>query len=187
MSPGRRFGRARGQDGWFGLKTAMKSLKFRTDADEGSAKGGTGIYIRGIKNDLPVSFDDGGAVPGDRIVGVMMPGEGIRIFQIHSPRLKEHEHERWIDVTWDIDPEKPERFPAMISVTAPNKPGTLAQIADVIGQAGGNIDNLKMLRRASDFTELRIGLEVWDLVHLNSIVAGLKSKAVVSKVERVFE
>lgn len=188
-TPTRRFGRARGQEGWFGIKSAMRSLKFRAEGEEGDdeAKGGTGIHIRGIKSDLPVSFDGGGAVPGDRIVGVLMPGEGIRVFQIHSPRLKEHEHESWLDVTWDVDPNNPERFPAMISVTAPNKPGTLAQIADVIGQAGGNIDNLKMIRRASDFTELRIGLEVFDLVHLNSIVSGLKSKAIVSKVERVYE
>lgn len=90
-------------------------------------------------------------------------------------------------MAWDVDPENPERFPALISVTAPNRPGTLAEIANVIGQSGGNIDNLKMLRRASDFTELRIGLEVWDLNHLNQIIAGLKSKAVVSKVDRVFE
>lgn len=187
-TPNRRFGRARGQDGWFGLKTAMKSLKFRAaDAEDASAKTGGGIFIRGVKNDLPVTFDDGGAVPGDRIVGVMMPGEGIRIFQIHSPRLKQYEHESWIDVTWDIDPQNPERFPALISVYAPNRPGTLAQVADVIGQAGGNIDSIKMVRRASDFTNLRIGLEVWDLMHLNSIIAGLKSKAVVSKVERIFE
>jgi GTP pyrophosphokinase len=185
--PNRRFGRARGQDGWFGLKTAMQSLKFRTDPDEEGGAKVSGIPIKGIKSDLPVSFDEGGAVPGDRIVGVLMPGEGIRIFQIHSPRLKQYEHERWIDVTWDVDPKNPERFPAMISVHSPNRPGTLAQIADVIGQAGGNIDNLKMIRRASDFTELRITLEVWDLVHLNHIIAGLKSKAVVSKVERVFQ
>jgi GTP pyrophosphokinase len=146
-----------------------------------------GIPIRGVKNDMPVLFEAGGAVPGDRIVGVLAPGEGIRVFQIHSPRLQEFEHERWIDVAWDVDPENPERFPALISVTAPNRPGTLAEIADVIGQSGGNIDNLKMLRRASDFTELRIGLEVWDLAHLNEIINGLKAKAVVSKVERVFE
>ncbi len=44
-----------------------------------------------------------------------------------------------------------------------------------------------MIRRAPDFTELRIGLEVWDLAHLNHIIAGLKSKAIVSKVTRVFE
>jgi GTP pyrophosphokinase len=159
------------------------SLKFRGDAEPK----GTGLAIRGVNSDLPVSFEPGGAVPGDRIVGVMIPGEGIRIFQIHSPRLREYEHEGWIDVTWDVDTDTPQRFPARISVTALNEPGTLAQIAKVIGEAGGNIDNVRMVRRASDFTEMRIELEVLDLVHLNHIIAGLREKAVVNKVERVFD
>jgi GTP pyrophosphokinase len=90
-------------------------------------------------------------------------------------------------MSWDIDPEKQERFPARLSVTAPNRPGTLAAIADVIGGAEGNIDNLKMIRRASDFTELRIEVEVFDLAHLNRIIAGLRQTDIVSKVERVFE
>jgi GTP pyrophosphokinase len=177
--------------GWLRLTRAAASKLHLGGSSEGeTAVGGQPagrIPIRGVKNDMPVLFEAGGAVPGDRIVGVLAPGEGIRVFQIHSPRLQEYEHERWIDVAWDVDPENPERFPALISVTTPNRPGALAEIADVIGQAGGNIDTLKMLRRASDFTELRIGLEVWDLAHLNEIINGLKAKAVVSKVERVFE
>jgi GTP pyrophosphokinase len=179
--------------GWLRLtRAATSKLKLGGASDSETTAGGPaarvrGIPIRGVKNDMPVLFEAGGAVPGDRIVGVLAPGEGIRVFQIHSPRLQEYEHERWIDVAWDVDPENPERFPALISVTAPNRPGTLAEIADVIGQSGGNIDNLKMLRRTSDFTELRIGLEVWDLAHLNQIINGLKAKAVVTKVERVFE
>lgn len=178
--------------GWLGL-TKIAGLKFKPTApvpESTMAEAGklsSGISIRGSKGDVPVIFEDGGAVPGDRIVGVLEPGSGIRIFQIHSPKLQAFEHQRWIDMSWDIDPEKPERFPARISVTAPNKPGTLAQIAEVIGQSGGNIDNLQMIRRASDFTELRIGLEVWDLAHLNTIIGGLKSKAVVSKVDRVLD
>jgi guanosine-3',5'-bis(diphosphate) 3'-pyrophosphohydrolase len=181
----RRFGRARGQDGWFNIDRVM-SLKFRAD-NEPKTGGGSGLAIRGVKDDLPVTFEPGGAVPGDRIVGVLIPGEGIRIFQIHSPRLKEYEHEGWIDVTWDVDTDTPQRFPARVSVTALNEPGTLAQIAKVIGEAGGNIDNVRMVRRASDFTEMRIELEVLDLVHLNHIIAGLREKAVVNKVERVFD
>ena len=46
------------------------------------------LPIRGVKNDVPVTFEEGGAVPGDRIVGVLSDGEGIRIFQIHSPRSR---------------------------------------------------------------------------------------------------
>ena len=180
--PQRRFGRAQSQDGWFNIEKVM-SLKFR--AAEGEAK--TAIAIRGPNNDLPVIFEPGGAVPGDRIIGVMQPGEGIRIFQIHSPRLKEFEHVGWIDATWDVDPETPGRFPARISVTAVNAPGSLADIAKIIGEAGGNIDNLKMARKAADFTVMHIELEVFDLVHLNHIVAGLRARPTVAKVERLFE
>jgi len=172
--------------GWLDL-TKVAGLRMRSPRAGLPGPISSGIALRGLKDDVPVIFEDGGAVPGDRIVGVLEPGAGIRIFQIHSPRLKAYEHQRWIDMTWDIDPEKQERFPALLSVSAPNMPGTLAAIAEVIGEAGGNIDNLKMIRRASDFTELRIEVEVFDLAHLNRIIAGLKETAVVNKVERIFE
>jgi (p)ppGpp synthase/HD superfamily hydrolase len=89
-------------------------------------------------------------------------------------------------VTWDIDPDAPERFPAKITVTALNEPGSLAQITQAIADANGNIDNVKMLRRARDFTEMLIELEVWDLDHLTEIISSVKGKAVVSGVERSF-
>jgi len=175
------------QDGWFNLAKVI-GLKFReTGASVDAAKAATGVPIRGLRNDLPVSFEEGGAVPGDRIVGVLTPGEGIRVYQIHSPRLKQFEHAQWIDVTWDIDPARPERFPARLAVTALNEPGSLAQIAQVIGEADGNIDNVRMIKRAADFTEMLIEIEVWDLAHLNRIIVGLKAKTVVSSVDRLFE
>ena len=68
-----------------------------------------------------------------------------------------------------------------------NQPGTLAQIAQVIGDLDGNIDQLKMTERASDFTKMEIELEVWDRENLNRIMAGLRAKPIVSKVERLFE
>ena len=177
-----------GDEGWFNLSKVM-GLKFRWLGGPTPNGNGVeaGIPIRGVRNDVPVSFEKGGAVPGDRVVGVLMPGEGIRIFQIHSPRLKDFEHERWIDVTWDIDPEAPERFPAHLAVTILNEPGTLAQIALVIGELDGNIDNLRMVKRAGDFTEMQVEVEVFDLPHLSRMISGLRSKAVVSKVERTFD
>jgi (p)ppGpp synthase/HD superfamily hydrolase len=92
----------------------------------------------------------------------------------------------WMDVTWDIPEDSDERFPATIDVTVLNEPGILAQVAQVIGDAGGNIDTLRMIRRAGDFTTMRIGLEIWDLDHLNSIMAGVRTKAFVSAIERVY-
>jgi GTP pyrophosphokinase len=178
--------RTQGEEGWFNLAKVI-GLKFRWPGSGASdAKPTQMLPIRGLRSDLPVQFEEGGAVPGDRIVGVLSEGGGIRIFQIHSPKLQEFEHEKWIDVTWDVDPDKPERFPAKIVVTALNEPGTLAQIAQVIGEADGNIDNVRMVRRAPDFTEIHIEVEVWDLDHLTQIITGLKGKNVVSSVERVF-
>ena len=57
----------------------------------------------------------------------------------------------------------------------------------MIGEEDGNIDNLRMVRRGSDFTDMRVEIEVWDLEHLNRIVQGLRAKPVVSKVERIFD
>ena len=127
-------------------------------------------------------------MPGDRIVGILTPGKAIRIYQIHSPALTEFDDhpEQWIDVRWDLDENSTERFPAHIQVTGRNEPGSLAKIAQAIGEADGNIDNLRILDRGADVSEMQIDVEVWDLVHLNRIIAGLRAVPVVSKVERIF-
>ena len=42
-----------------------------------------------MPGNLPVSFaPNGGAVPGDRIVGILTPGEGITIYPIQSPNCR---------------------------------------------------------------------------------------------------
>ena len=77
-----------------------------------------------------------------------------------------------------------QRYPARILVTAKNAPGTLAQIAQIIGEHGGNIDNVHMERRSQDFTEVTIDLGVYDLKHLNAIISQLRARPVVSSAER---
>ena len=172
------------ESGWFGLKRA-KAMKFKLPGD---GENGAAIPIRGINTELPVRFaPNGGAVPGDRIVGIVTPGEGVTIYPIHSEALKEFEDkpERWLDVRWDVDDEVPQRFPARIAVHSVNEPGSLAQIAQVIAEHDGNIDNVKMTRQSPDFTELTIDLEVYNLKHLTSIISQLRAKKVVADAERV--
>jgi RelA/SpoT family (p)ppGpp synthetase len=167
---------------WFSARRA-RPVQVSSDAADVSA-----IPIRGINTDLPVRFaPDGGAVPGDRIVGILSPGEGVTIYPIQAPRLKDFEDtpERWLDVRWDIDERTPQRFPARILVQSVNEPGSLAQITQVIADHDGNIDNIRMTRRSPDFTEMQIDLEVYDLKHLTAIIAQIRAKKVVAKVERV--
>jgi RelA/SpoT family (p)ppGpp synthetase len=170
------------ESGWFGLKR-LKSVKARVPDTLEAA-----IPIRGTNTDLPVRFaPNGGAVPGDRIVGILNPGEGITIYPIQSPALSEFEEhpDRWIDLRWDEDERTPRRFPVRISVQSVNEPGSLAQIAQVIAENDGNIDNIHMARRAPDFTDVTIDLEVYDLKHLTAILAQLRAKPMVGKAERV--
>ena len=173
------------ESGWFGLKRA-KAVKFKLP--EVAAENGAAIPIRGINTDLPVRFaPNGGAVPGDRIVGIMTPGEGITIYPIQAPALKEFEDqpERWLDVRWDVDEKTPQRFPARLTVQSVNEPGSLAQIAQVIAEHDGNIDNIRMSRQSPDFTEVTIDLEVYNLKHLTSILSQLRAKKVIANAERV--
>jgi len=172
------------ESGWFGLRFG-KAVKFKVPSGAADS-----IPIRGINSDLPVHFaPNGGAVPGDRIVGIMTPGEGITIYPIQSPTLQKYEDEpeRWLDVRWDVDEATPHRFPARLTVQSVNEPGTLAQVAQVIAEHDGNIDNVRMERQSPDFTALTIDLEVYDLKHLTAIISQLRAKQVVAKVERVTE
>ncbi len=171
----------------YGAKKIGLAAKLKEKSPEPS-RSPVAIPIGGNNADLPVKFaPNGGAVPGDRIVGIVTPGEGITIYPIQSPALKdfEEEPERWLDVRWDIEDSAPQRFPARIKVENVNEPGALAQIATVIAEHDGNIDNISMHRRSPDFTETTIDLEVYDLKHLSAILAQLRAKAVVAKVERV--
>ena len=175
---------AKGEPGWFGLRKAA-SLVFKVPgADEVSSNA---IPIRGLNGDLPVRFaPNGGAVPGDRIVGILTPGEGITIYPIQSPALTafDDQPERWLDVRWDLD-ENEDLFPAQIVVNAMNEPGALGSIATVIGEEGANIDHIEFVDRTSDFRDIVLDLQVRDLKHLNMIIGNLKAQSVVSKVERV--
>ena len=73
---------------------------------DGAGEQPAGIPIRGLNTDMPIRFaPEGGAVPGDRIVGILTPGEGVTIYPIQSPSLAafDNEPDRWIDVRWDLE------------------------------------------------------------------------------------
>jgi GTP pyrophosphokinase len=129
----------------------------------------------------------GGAVPGDRIVGILTPGEGITIYPIQSPALTQFDDqpERWLDVRWDIEAEHEGLYPAQIVVSAINEPGTLGSIANLIGETGANIDHVQFANKSPDVRDIVLDLEVRDLKHLTGILSQLKASSVVSKVERV--
>jgi GTP diphosphokinase / guanosine-3',5'-bis(diphosphate) 3'-diphosphatase len=168
--------------GWFGMEK-RSGVQFKVP---GAPPEASALPIRGLRGDLPVTFaPNGGAVPGDRIVGILTPGVGVTIYPIQSPALAafDDQPERWLDVRWDVaDPQ--ERFPAKLIVAAINEPGSLGVVASLIGDQGANIDDVKFNKKSPDFREMILEVQVFDLKHLNDIVSRLRSLSIVNKVER---
>lgn len=168
--------------------TEQNNVDDRSNMNNGQEKELDRIPIRGINSDLPVTFSrDGGAVPGDKIVGILVSGEGIIIYPSQSKalaRLKDDGAEL-LDVRWDVDENNQERFPARIRILVDNKPGTLAMVADVIAQNDGNIQNLNMKVLVDEFMEMEIDIDVWGLSHLTQIIKQLSEKSITTKVDRI--
>ena len=129
-----------------------------------------------------------GAVPGERIVGIVTPGEGIMIYPIFAEALEKFDTqpERWLDLAWG-HAEEGQRFPARVGLKILNEIGALAQVTQAISDKGGNIDELSLQAREGvrDFFALDILLEVFDVRHLNDIISEIKSKSSVNSVSRV--
>lgn len=124
-------------------------------------------------------------IPGDKIVGIVTTGKGVTIHTMDCETLENYAEapERWIDVAWERDSMEANhigRLRAHIS----HEPAALATVTNVIAKDGGNINNLKITNRSTDFFEILVDIEVKDVHHLNTIIANLRSKEVVQSVER---
>jgi RelA/SpoT family (p)ppGpp synthetase len=145
------------------------------------------VAVRGIAAALPVTISaETGAVPGERIVGIITPGQGVTVYPIFSKALSafEDEPERWIDLAWDAQDEQ-KRHPARIRAVIHNEPGALAQLTQAIGENDGNIENLQMSNRAHDFFDIDLTVEVHDVRQLNRILEAMRNKPLVSTAYRV--
>jgi len=175
-----------------GFAVEAKDLRgLRKKAGAKTEDGKFSLPVRGAAANMALKiFRRTGAVPGERIVGILTPGEGIVIYPIFAAALEQFDQEpdRWVDLAWGVA-EEGSRFPARIFITLANEVGALAQVTQVIGEHGGNIDELTLHARhgVRDFFDLVILLEVFDIRHLNEIMNELKAKPLVSEVNRVVE
>jgi guanosine-3',5'-bis(diphosphate) 3'-pyrophosphohydrolase len=145
----------------------------------------TAVPIRGLIPGMALHF--AGCchpLPGDRIVGIVTTGKGVTIHTIDCETLESFAEtpERWLDVAWST--EEDAIHVGRLNVTIANEPGNLGSLTTVIGKQGGNISNLKITNRSSDFFEIMIDIEVADVKHLTTIMAALRATPVINSVER---
>ncbi len=125
-------------------------------------------------------------LPGDRIVGIVTTGKGVTIHTIDCETLETFADtpERWLDVSWGDGPDSPEAHVGRINITLQNEPGALATLSTVIASNGGNITNLKITNRSTDFWVLLVDIYVNDTKHLSNIIAALRATPIISSVDR---
>lgn len=171
-------------DGWFSLR-ASSTFKFRVPGGQKlGAKGKAALAALGADSRSEVSPE--GVVPGDRIVGILMPDGIITVYPIHSEALVGlHDSDvAWIDVRWDLAGLEDSTYKVAITMLALNKPGILAQIASTIAACEANIHNLFMLMASPDFHKLVFEIELRDLPQLTEVLTALKQTTGLSEVHR---
>jgi len=153
----------------------------------GKEKGEGGVPIQGLIPGMAMHF--AGCchpLPGDRIVGIVTTGRGVTVHTIDCDTLEGYgdEPERWLDLAWDRDEAQHDLHVGRVHVTVANAPGSLGDLSTMIAKNEGNISNLKIINRSTDFFEMLIDVEVRDVKHLTDIIAALRASPAVNSVER---
>ena len=146
------------------------------------------IPIKGLIKGVAVHFADCcHPLPGDRIVGILTEGKGVRIHTIDCETLRSFgsSPESWLDVSWDVGRDSDDVHLGRIKVTLTNEPGALNALTGVIARNNANITNLKVSNRSDDFFEFLVDVEVRDVKHMRGMIAALRAEERIHKVDRV--
>ena len=122
---------------------------------------------------------------GDRIVGIAGRGQGVTVHTIDCESLaaEEDNYDNWVDLGWRKSADAAASV-GRITATIEHVPGALADITAKIGEAGGNLTNIKTLKRSPSFFDMILDIEVLDTRHLSHIVAALRASSYVVSAKR---
>ncbi len=164
----------------------------RAERSGGGAGGGAGgLSLVGLGSGVAKHF--AGCchpLPGDRIVGIVANGKGITVHTAGCQTLEGFAAtpERFLDIDWDYDGtgrgQATETHVGRISVIAANEPSVLAAATNAVSRQEASVVNLKIVNRQLDFMEILVDVEVRDLRHLSTVIAGLRSAGGITQVER---
>ena len=173
----------------------LPQMPVRTDGRVAGQRIGDGaLPILGLVSGMVVHY--AGCchpLPGDRIVGIVTTGKGVTIHTNDCQTLESFAAtpERFIDVEWDYTAAptrngagKPATHTGRISVISVNTPNALANLTNAIVKHDGALMNLKIVNRQNDFFEVLVDVDVRDIRHLSTVIAGLRGTTGITQVER---
>lgn len=157
----------------------------------GSRRSGGAIPLLGLGPGVAVHFAACcHPLPGDRIVGVVATGRGVTVHTRTCQTLESFAAtpERFLDVDWDYDAMSRagagELRVGRVSLVADNEPSVLATVTNTVSKCDAAMVNLKIVNRQLDFMEILVDVEVRDLRHLSSVIAGLRAASGIVQADR---
>ena len=150
--------------------------------DDNTAK----LYIsgRGLREGMAIHLAECcSPINGDRIVGIMKPGHGVEVHVIDCEVLASLETDDWLDLGWQKAAETTASN-GRVEATIEHVPGALAEVTALIGEASGNLTNIKTVKRSPTFFDMILDIEVLDTRHLSHIVAALRASSYVVAAKR---
>jgi GTP diphosphokinase / guanosine-3',5'-bis(diphosphate) 3'-diphosphatase len=170
-----------------GLEARVRKDEGRRPMEREKAK----LYVKGgdLTPGVALHFAECcSPIPGDRIIGVHVPGKGVEVHTIDCETLAALEDDpnlTWVDLAWTQTALHKTLATGRIIATVENKRGVLAELCGIIAENEGDILNLRLVKRTVDFFDMIFDIEVADARHLTNILAAMRTSKAVTEVERV--
>ncbi len=158
-----------------GTKQTNKQTKF---LDVITIKGSEGMAIKLATCCHPI--------PGDPILGFINKDRGLIIHTHDCPSIRnlKLDHEKWLDVEWEPNPDA--YFNVSLNLLVINERGILAKITSIIADSEANIDNISVDDGdGSNFSTLRLIVQVKNRIHLAELIRNLRKISKINKINRV--
>ena len=158
-----------------GIKKTLNQSKF---LDVITIKGAEGMAIKLATCCHPI--------PGDPILGFINKDRGLIIHTHDCPVIRKFklDHDRWVDVEWEPEPNR--LFNVNLNILVVNEKGMLGKIASVIAASNSNIDNVALEQPdGSSFANLNFVVQVKNRIHLAELIRNLRKITKINRINRV--
>jgi RelA/SpoT family (p)ppGpp synthetase len=123
-------------------------------------------------------------LPGDEIMGYLSTGRGVVIHRNICGNLQQYSKHpgKWIAVDWETNIERD--FSSELRVEMSNRPGSLAEVALQIAEAGSNIEQVSVSEDDDEFAEMLFLILLQDRIHLARVLKRIRKMINVKRVSR---
>ncbi len=145
------------------------------------------IVVKGIDDIMVYRARCCNPIRGEEILGYITRGKGVAVHSMRCPNTPSLlvNPERVIEVEWmKADGENSAAYPITMKLVTEDRPGMVADVTQAIAGVGTNIRDIRASLDDQGRGQLVITAEIFDLKHLEKIIAALKSVKGVLDVER---